>query len=176
MRFIETPINGTWIVDLEKLEDDRGFFGRSFCQNEFRERGLRNTIAQSNVSFNRKRGTIRGMHYQAPPYGEAKLVRCTQGAIWDVVVDLRPNSHTFKRWYGVELSAENRRSLYIPEDMAHGFQTLTDDAEVLYLMSEFYHSSSAMGVRWNDPLFDIHWPIPHPILSERDRAFPDFIK
>jgi dTDP-4-dehydrorhamnose 3,5-epimerase len=131
-------------------------------------------LVQCNVSFNRRRGTLRGMHFQAPPREEAKLVRCTAGAVHDVIVDLRPGSATYCRWFAVELSAENRRALYVPEGFAHGFQTLTDDAEVLYNMSEFYDAALARGVRWNDPRFAIQWPLPDPVLSEPDRAYPDF--
>jgi dTDP-4-dehydrorhamnose 3,5-epimerase len=172
--FAPTTLDGAWIIDLKRLEDDRGFFARSFCQDEFKSHGLDSRIAQTNVSFNRRRGTLRGLHFQARPHAEAKLVRCTQGAIWDVIVDLRPRSSTFKRWYGVELSAANRRSLYVPEDFAHGFQTLTDDAEVLYFMSELYYPDFARGFVWNDPAFGIEWPIASPTMSERDRAFPRF--
>jgi dTDP-4-dehydrorhamnose 3,5-epimerase len=172
--FAPTPFDGAWIIDLKRLEDDRGFFARSFCQDEFKAQGLDSRIAQTNVSFNRRRGTLRGLHFQAQPHAEAKLVRCTQGAIWDVIVDLRPQSSTFKRWYGVELSAANRRSLYVPEDFAHGFQTLTDDAEVLYFMSELYYPDLARGFVWNDPAFGIEWPLASPTMSERDRAFPRF--
>lgn len=174
MIFAPTTLDGAWIIDLKRLEDDRGFFARSFCQDEFKSHGLDSRIAQTNVSFNRRRGTLRGLHFQAQPHAEAKLVRCTQGAIWDVIVDLRPESSTFKRWYGVELSAANRQSLYVPKDFAHGFQTLTDDAEVLYFMSEQYHPDLARGLVWNDPAFGIEWPIANPTMSERDRAFPRF--
>jgi dTDP-4-dehydrorhamnose 3,5-epimerase len=172
--FAPTPVAGALVVDLQRIDDERGFFARSFCQKEFIERGLDPRLAQCNVSFNRKRGTLRGMHFQALPYGEAKLVRCTQGAIWDVVADLRPDSGSFKRWYGVELSAANRRALYVPEGCAHGFQTLADDSEVLYLMSEFYQPDAARGIPWDDPAFRIEWPLAEPILSDRDRAFPRF--
>lgn len=174
MIFTPTPLASAWIIDLERLEDDRGFFARSFCRDEFGAHGLDPGIAQINVSFNRRRGTLRGMHFQAQPHAEAKVVRCTQGAIWDVIVDLRRHSSTFKRWYGVELSASNRRSLYVPKDFAHGFQTLSDDAEVIYLMSEMYRPDSAVGVLWNDPAFGIEWPIPDPAMSERDRSFRRF--
>jgi dTDP-4-dehydrorhamnose 3,5-epimerase len=172
--FTPTPLAGAYVLELDRREDERGFFARSFCQHEFTEHGLNPRIAQCNVSFNAKRGTLRGMHYQAPPHEEAKVVRCTQGAVWDVVVDLRPKSTTFKRWHGVELSAGNRRALYIPEGLAHGFQTLTDDAELLYLMSEFYHPDAARGVRWDDPAFGIEWPLPNPRMSERDSGFARF--
>jgi dTDP-4-dehydrorhamnose 3,5-epimerase len=160
------------VVELEELEDERGFFARSFCQNEFRAHGLDPTIVQCNVSFNRKRGTLRGLHYQSEPHAEAKLVRCTRGAIWDVVVDLRLGSATARKWFAAELSAENRRALYAPAGFAHGFQTLEDESEVLYQMSEFYHPDLARGVRWDDPSLAIPWPVEEKILSPRDRAFP----
>ena len=174
MIFQPLPLAGAFVVELERREDDRGFFARSFCQDEFAKHGLNPRVVQCNVSFNAKRGTLRGMHYQAKPHEEAKVVRCTHGAAWDVMVDLRPQSPTFRRWHGVELSAANRRALYIPEGLAHGFQTLTDDAELLYLMSEFYHPECARGVRWNDPAFRIEWPLKDPQMSERDRTFPLF--
>jgi dTDP-4-dehydrorhamnose 3,5-epimerase len=172
--FTPTPIKDAWLVEVKRLEDERGFFARSFCQQEFKEHGLDPRLAQCNVSFNAKRGTLRGLHYQAAPHEEAKLVRCTQGAIWDVVVDLRRESPSFKCWHGVELTAENRRALYVPGGCAHGFQTLSDDAEVLYLMSEFYHPGSARGLPWDDPAFGIRWPLADPILSARDRDFVRF--
>jgi dTDP-4-dehydrorhamnose 3,5-epimerase len=172
--FQPSPLAGAFVVELERREDERGFFARSFCQDEFAKHGLNPRLVQCNVSFNTRRGTLRGMHYQAKPHEEAKVVRCTQGAVWDVMVDLRPESATFKRWQGVELSAANRRALYIPEGLAHGFQTLTDDAELLYLMSEFYHPESARGVRWDDPAFRIEWPLQDPHMSERDRTYPLF--
>ena len=174
MIFTPTPLAGAFVIELERREDERGFFARSFCQREFAEHGLNPHLAQCNVSFNAQRGTLRGMHYQAAPHEEAKLVRCTQGAVWDVIVDLRRDSPTFKHWHGVELSAANRRGLYIPEGLAHGFQTLSDDAELLYLMSEFYEQDTARGVRWDDPAFGIEWPLPNPRISERDRSFPRF--
>ena len=159
-------------MDLAPIEDERGFFARSFCEKEFSERGLNPRVVQCNVSFNRRRGTLRGMHFQAAPHEEAKLVRCTAGAIWDVMVDLRPGSPTFKRWHGAELSAANRRAFYVPEGVAHGFQTTTENAEVLYQMTASFRPESARGVRWNDPAFAIQWPIADPFVSERDRAFP----
>ena len=174
MIFQPSPLAGAFVVELERREDERGFFARSFCQDEFAKHGLNPRLVQCNVSFNTRRGTLRGMHYQAKPHEEAKVVRCTQGAVWDVMVDLRPESATFKRWQGVELSAANRRALYIPEGLAHGFQTLADDAELLYLMSEFYHPESARGVRWDDPAFRIEWPLQDPHMSERDRTYPLF--
>jgi dTDP-4-dehydrorhamnose 3,5-epimerase len=171
LNFLPTPLAGAYILELERLEDARGFFARSFCQEEFRKHGLRTTIAQCNVSWNRKRGTLRGLHFQAAPHEEAKVVRCTSGAIWDVIVDLRESSATRLRWHAVELSVENRRALYVPEGCAHGFQTLADDSEVLYQMSEFYHPDLARGVRWDDPRLGIKWPLLDPILSERDRSY-----
>ncbi len=160
------------MIELEQREDERGFFARSFCQHEFETHGLDPVVAQCNVSYNRKRGTVRGLHYQTTPHEEAKFVRCTRGAIWDVIVDLRENSATRRRWYAAELSAENRRALYVPRGFAHGFQTLADDTEVLYQMSEFYHPESARGVRWNSPELAISWPIEVAIVSPRDAAFP----
>jgi dTDP-4-dehydrorhamnose 3,5-epimerase len=175
MRFEETALPGAYVIELDLLTDHRGFFARSWCQQEFAERGLNPNLVQCNISFNHKRGTLRGMHYQREPHGEAKLVRCTQGAIYDVLVDLRPQSPTFTQWIAVELSAENRRMLYIPEGLAHGFQTLEDNTEVFYQMSEFYHPECAAGVRWNDPAFGIEWAIAHPILSDKDQSYPDFV-
>ena len=174
MTFLPTPLAGAYVVELEQRVDERGFFARSFCQEEFKAQGLDPRIAQTNVSYNRRRGTLRGMHFQAAPYAEAKLVRCTQGAIWDAIIDLRPDSPSFKRWHGIELSAANRRALYVPEGFAQGFQTLADDSEVLYLMSQFYRPDSARGLLWDDPAFGIAWPIANPQLSERDRGLPYF--
>lgn len=171
MKFLPTPLAGAYVVELERLEDERGFFARSFCEEEFRKHGLRQAIAQCNVSWNRRRGTLRGLHFQVAPHEEAKVVRCTRGAIWDVIVDLREGSATRLRWHAVELSAENRRALYVPEGFAHGFQTLDDDSEVLYQMSESYYPELARGVRWDDPRLGIKWPISDPILSERDRSY-----
>ena len=172
MKFAETPLAGAFVLEIEAMEDERGLFGRSFCQREFREHGLDPVVAQCNVSFNRKRGTLRGLHYQAPPHEEAKLVRCTRGAIWDVIVDLREGSATRLKWYAAELTADNRRALYVPRGFAHGFQTLADAAEVFYQMGEFYHPDGARGIRWDDPAIGIRWPLPDPILSERDRKLP----
>lgn len=174
MKFLPTPLAGAYIVELAPIEDERGFFARSFCQDEFRQHGLDPAVAQCNVSFNRRRGTLRGLHYQAAPRAEAKLVRCTRGAIWDVIVDLRKGVPTARRWHAEELTADNRRALYIPAGFAHGFQTLVDDSEVLYQMSEFYHPESARGVRWDDPTLAIRWPLADPVMSPRDRAFPAF--
>jgi len=171
LKFLPTPLAGAYLIELEQLDDERGFFARSFCQNEFKAHGLDPVVAQCNVSFNRKRGTVRGLHYQAEPHAEAKLVRCTRGAVWDVIVDLRRGSLTVRQWHAAELTAENRRALYVPAGFAHGFQTLADDTEVLYQMSEFYHPESARGVRWDDPALGIDWPVPDPILSNRDRSY-----
>lgn len=174
MIFTETRLKGVFIVELEILEDERGFFSRSWCQREFETHGLNARLVQCNISYNSKKGTLRGMHFQTDPHQEAKLVRCTSGAIYDVAVDLRSGSYTFKQWVAVELTAENRRMLYIPEGVAHGFQTLADNSEVFYQMSEFYHPECAGGVRWDDPAFCIRWPLPVPIMSGRDRSHPDF--
>lgn len=171
MKFLPTPLSGAFVVELERLEDERGFFARSFCQDEFRKQGLKLAIAQCNVSWNRKRSTLRGLHYQAAPHEEAKVVRCTRGAIWDVIVDMRESSPTRLRWYALELNADNRLALYVPEGFAHGFQTLADGSEVLYQMSEFYHPDLARGLRWDDLKIKIKWPLPDPILSERDRSY-----
>jgi dTDP-4-dehydrorhamnose 3,5-epimerase len=176
MRFLETPLNGAWVIDLDLLGDERGWFARTFDAGEFAARGLNPDVVQCNASFNARRGTLRGMHYQAEPHGESKLVRCVRGAIFDVAVDLREGSPTLRRWHGVELSAENRLAFYIPPGLAHGFQTLCDDAEVLYQMGSPYVPEAARGVRFDDPAFAIRWPdTAEPrIVSERDRAFPDF--
>lgn len=175
MRFRPTGLAGLVVVEPEPFVDQRGLFARTFCEREFTDAGLPGRFVQSSVSFNLCRGTLRGMHFQRAPHAEGKLVRCTRGAIVDVAVDLRDGSPTRLHWRGVELSAENRASLYIPPGFAHGFQTLSDQAEVLYLMTEFYAPDAAGGVRWNDPAFGIEWPIAGPILSERDATYPDFV-
>ncbi len=174
MIITETKLSGAYIIDIEKIEDERGFFGRSFCQKEFEARGLNPHVAQCNISFNVHKGTVRGMHYQSPS-GEAKLVRCTKGAIFDVIIDLRPESPTFRKHFGAVLSEENRRMLYIPEDFAHGFQTIEENSEVIYQMSEFYIPGNSRGVRWDDPAFGIRWPEDVKVVSERDKTYPDFI-
>jgi dTDP-4-dehydrorhamnose 3,5-epimerase len=174
MIFKETILKDVFIIEAEKVKDERGFFARIFCEQEFKKYGINFRVAQCNVSFNKKKGTLRGMHYQAPPYTEAKLVRCTKGAIYDVVIDLRSDSPTFKRWIAVELNEKNRCMLYIPKGFAHGFQTLVDNTEVFYMMSEFYHPEYARGVRWNDPAFGIKWPIEVTAVSKKDRSYPDF--
>jgi dTDP-4-dehydrorhamnose 3,5-epimerase len=172
--FSETKLKGAFVIELERLEDERGFFARTFCQEEFVEARLNPKIAQCNISFNRKKGTLRGMHYQGSPYEESKLVRCTRGAIYDVIIDLRPYERTFKQWLAMELTAENRLILYIPQGFAHGFQTLEDRTEVFYQMSEIYHPECVRGVRWNDPAFGIEWQIENPIISPRDQQYSDF--
>ena len=174
MLFSATDIPGAFLIRPERREDERGFFARTWCEREFTEHGIDPRIAQRSVSFNRLRGTLRGLHFQAPPHEEPKLVRCTQGAIHDVIVDLRRASPTHRRWFAVELTAENRRTLYVPPGFAHGFQTLIDDAEILYHMAEPYVPGSARGVRWNDPAFGIDWPIAPPFMSERDATYPDY--
>lgn len=170
----QTEISGVFEIDIEPNGDERGFFARTWCSQEFARHGLKPELVQCSVSFNHKKGTLRGLHYQAEPHPEAKLVRCTSGAIYDVAVDLRQQSPTFKKWIGVELSAENRKSLYIPEGCAHGFLTLRDNSEIFYQMSEFYHPDLSRGVRWNDPAFAVCWPAEVEVISERDRTYPDF--
>ena len=172
MIFTETSLPGAYLVELERREDERGFFARSFCQREFTDLGLDPCVAQCNISFNHKKGTLRGMHYQLPPYAEAKLVRCTRGAIYDVIVDLRRDSNTFMKWYSVELTVENRAALYIPKDFAHGFQTLADDTEVFYQMSEFYAPEAAGGFRWDNPAIGISWPLTVTMISKKDTSMP----
>ena len=172
MIFEESPLAGAYIVDLERLSDERGFFARSFCAEEFAARGLAASMPQSNVSYNAHRATLRGMHYQAEPHAEDKLVRCTAGAVFDVIVDLRRHSPTHRRWFGVELSADNRRALYVPKGFAHGFLTLTDAAEVLYMMSVPFVAGVGRGVRWDDPALGIEWPMAPRHLAARDASYP----
>jgi dTDP-4-dehydrorhamnose 3,5-epimerase len=174
MTFYETKVPGVFEIRLQPKFDPRGFFARCWCRQEFENNGLKSRLVQCSVSFNARKGTLRGMHYQAEPYPEAKLVRCTSGAIYDVVVDLRRDSPTFKCWVGVVLTAAERNMLYVPEGCGHGFVTLEDETEVYYQMSESYHAELARGVRWNDPAFQIHWPGDVEIISERDRTYPDF--
>jgi dTDP-4-dehydrorhamnose 3,5-epimerase len=175
MRFTAAALPGLVIVDIAVMSDDRGYFARTFCAEEFAAAGLPTVFPQCNTSFNRARGTLRGLHWQADPYPEGKLVRCTRGMILDVAVDLRPESPTCRRWFGVELSAENGRALYIPPGFAHGFQTLADETEVFYQMSEAYRGDLSRGGRWDDPAFGIDWPIRNPILSPRDATYPDYV-
>jgi dTDP-4-dehydrorhamnose 3,5-epimerase len=174
MKFAETRLKGAFIIEPERQEDERGFFARTWCKEEFKRNGLNSRLVQCSISFNKKKGTLRGMHYQVEPHQEAKLVRCTRGSIYDVIIDLRPGSDTFKQWLAVELTSESRKMLYAPEGFAHGFQTLGDNTEVFYQMSELYRPEGAKGVRWDDPAFGILWPEADRIISDRDIAFPDF--
>jgi dTDP-4-dehydrorhamnose 3,5-epimerase len=174
VHFLVTTIPGVWRIALEKRQDDRGFFARVFCEREFADRGLPTHYPQCNLSYNRSRATIRGMHFQRPPKPEVKIVRCVRGSVYDVVLDLRPSSEMFLRWEAFELSDANRDALYIPEGCAHGFQTLTDEAELFYQMGAVYAPEYSDGVRWNDPAFGIAWPLPNPILSDKDKAYPEF--
>ena len=172
MKFSKTSLPGVWLVELELREDERGFLARTFCENEFADHGLNTRWPQCNLTLTKKRGMLRGMHFQAEPKPEIKLIRCAVGAIFDVLVDVRRDSPTFGRWEGFELTDENRRTLYVPGGIAHGFQCLTDNSEVFYQMSEFYFPELARGIRWNDPRVGIQWPLPDPVLSERDRKLP----
>lgn len=175
MIFTETELPGAFVIELERRGDERGFFARAWCRREFEERGLSGRIVQCNLSFNDRSGTLRGLHYQVAPSEETKLVRCISGAVYDVIVDLRPSSPTFKRWLGVELTADNRCALYVPEGFAHGYQTLIDGTETLYQVSEFYAPDAERGVRWDDPAFGIEWPEARElIISEKDLSWPDF--
>jgi dTDP-4-dehydrorhamnose 3,5-epimerase len=172
MRFTPTPLRGAFVVEPEPHVDERGLFARTFCSREFAEHGLATTFVQCSVSLNRLRGTLRGMHYQRPPACEVKLVRCTAGSIYDVIVDVRPDSPTYRQHFGVELTAANRRALYIPEMFAHGFQSLQDDSEVFYQISEFYTPDASTGLRFDDPALGIAWPLPVTVMSEKDRLWP----
>jgi dTDP-4-dehydrorhamnose 3,5-epimerase len=172
MIFTETALAGAFVIDLETRGDARGFFARTFCAQEFEAHGLKPVIAQANLSFNDRKGTLRGLHYQAPPVAETKLVRCTAGAILDVIVDIRPNSPTFRQHVAVELTAENRRALYVPEMFAHGYLTLTDGAEVIYSVGEFYTPGAEGGYRWDDPALGIDWPLEVAVISDKDAAWP----
>jgi len=174
MIFNTTELPDCYIIEPERYEDERGFFARTWCQREFEQHGLSTRLAQCNISFNKHKGTLRGMHYQVAPYAEVKLVRCTMGAIYDVIIDLRPHAPTFMRHVAVVLSAENRRMLYVPEGFAHGFQTLENNSEVFYQMSEFYTQARGCGVRWDDPAFGVQWPEAERIIIDRDRYYPDF--
>jgi dTDP-4-dehydrorhamnose 3,5-epimerase len=174
VRFHRAELEGAYIIELDKLGDDRGFFARTWCQREFEEHGLVARISQANVSFNAKAGTLRGMHYQVAPYEETKLIRCTRGGVYDVIIDLRRGSPTYTRWMGVELTAQNYKMLYVPGQFAHGFVTLEDDTEVIYFMSEFYTRGAEQGLRWNDPRFGIIWPRAAELISEKDANWPDF--
>jgi dTDP-4-dehydrorhamnose 3,5-epimerase len=175
MIFSETGLPGAYVIDLERIEDERGFFARAWDERELTEHGLESRIAQCNVSFNKRKGTLRGMHLQRPPHQEVKLIRCTRGGLFDVIIDLRPDSGAYKRWIGIELTADNRRMLYVPRGFAHGFQTLEDDTETFYMVSEFYTPGAESGVRWDDPVFGIEWLLGRPTeVSEKDQHWPDF--
>jgi dTDP-4-dehydrorhamnose 3,5-epimerase len=171
--FTETRLGGAFVIDIEPHRDDRGYFARVWCAREFEEHGLDTRMAQCNVAHNTRKGILRGMHYQQPPYSEVKLVRCTRGAVYDVIVDMREDSATRLQWFGVELSGDNHRMLYVPEGFAHGYVTLRDDSELFYQVSQFYTPRAEGGVRWNDPLVGIEWPDVGPLLiSEKDSAWP----
>jgi dTDP-4-dehydrorhamnose 3,5-epimerase len=174
MQFRQTPLEDAYIIELDKKGDDRGFFARVFCQNEFAEQGLSTEFVQVNNSLSADEGTLRGMHYQLPPHAETKLVRCIRGSLWDCILDLRPDSPTFGQWYGEELSAENRRMMYVPKGFAHGFITLSPDAEALYFVDAFYAPDHERGIRYNDPAFNIDWPREPAVISEKDQTHRDF--
>jgi dTDP-4-dehydrorhamnose 3,5-epimerase len=174
MLFLETEIKGVFILEIKKLEDERGFFGRSWCKNEMENHGLNSNVVQANTSFSKLKGTLRGMHFQKHPFEESKLIRCTKGAIYDVIIDLRPSSPTFKKWLGIELTEDNYKMLYVPEKFAHGFLTMTNNCEVTYLVTQFYTPGSEAGIRWNDPVFGISWPDEVRVISDKDKNFPDF--
>jgi dTDP-4-dehydrorhamnose 3,5-epimerase len=176
MIFQPTPISDAYLIDIEKHTDERGFFGRAFCENEFRDAGIPFTVAQANIGYGVRKGTLRGLHYQLAPHEEAKLVRCVKGAVFDVIVDLRTKSQSYGHWFGTELTADSHRLFHVPKGTAHGYLSLEDDSEILYLVSEFYAPGAERGIRWDDPAFDILWPINgNLIISEKDRAWPDFI-
>jgi dTDP-4-dehydrorhamnose 3,5-epimerase len=173
MIFTETALAGAYIIEPERIADERGYFARTWCRREFEGRGLEGIWAQSSLSYNKAAGTVRGMHYQAAPYEETKLIRCTRGAVHDVIIDLRPHSPTFCLHIAVVLTVDNHRMLYVPAGFAHGFQTLEDDTEVTYLISEFHRPEFGRGVRWDDPAFNIQWPRPVSVITPRDRSYPD---
>jgi len=174
MIFTELELKGAYLVAVKKIEDDRGFFGRAWCKNEFLDHQLNPNFVQLNTSFSKKKGTIRGLHYQVDPYQEVKFIRCTRGRIWDVIIDLRPTSPTFMKWTGNELSADNYQMVYVPENFAHGFVTLEDDSEVYYPVTQFYTPGAERGLRWNDPAFNIQWPVAVSVVSEKDSSHEDF--
>ena len=176
MLFQPTNLADAYLIQLETITDDRGFFARAWCVEEFAAHGLDTALVQCNLSFNKQQGTVRGMHYQMMPFAETKVVRCIRGALYDVIIDLRPTSPTYLQWLGVTLSAENRTALYVPQGFAHGFQTLTDETEVFYQMSAFYAPEYARGVRLNDPHFGIAWPLPVTVMSGKDQSYPDFVE
>ena len=176
MKFFETELKGSYIIELEKLEDERGFFTRIWDKKKMQDKGLYSDLVQMSFSFTKKKGTLRGMHFQKKPFEETKLVRCTRGKIFDVIIDLRPESNTYKKWIGVELKSDDLKILYIPEGFAHGFQTLEDDTEVFYQMSNWFSPEHVRGIRWNDKEFDIKWPIKCSIISKKDTTYEDFTK
>ena len=175
MKFIEAILKDVYIIEIDKIEDERGFFARSFCKNEMEIRGLNTNIVQTNIAFNPFKGTLRGMHFQKAPHEETKFVRCTKGSIYDVVIDLRPESKTFKKWMGIELNEENHKTLYVPKGFAHGYLTLSDNSEISYMVTEYYNSFYERGVRWNDHAFEIQWPGEITVISQKDSNHPDFI-
>lgn len=175
MIFKETDLQGAYVIELEEFRDERGFFARAWCQKEFNDHALNSRVVQANLSYNEKKATLRGMHYQVAPHEESKLVRCIKGAIFDVIIDMRPESSTYKDWIGVELSSENRKMLYVPEGFAHGFQTLEDHTEVFYQVTEFYTPGAERGARYNDPAFQIDWPLEVCVVSEKDANWQDFV-
>lgn len=174
MIFHETYLQGAYIIDIEKVLDERGFFARTWCKKEFQKKSLEHEFVQNSISLNNTIGTLRGMHYQRAPWDESKLIRCTRGSIYDVIIDLRPDSDTYHKWLGTELSAENYKILYVPPKFAHGFITLQDNTEVIYHISEYYDPSSEKGIRYNDPFFSIDWPINVATISEKDKNWPDY--
>jgi len=175
MVFKETGLKGAYVIEPQKYEDERGYFARVFCENEFESHGIKLNMVQSNVAFSHKQSTIRGLHYQILPHAEIKLIRCIRGSIFDVMIDLRPDSSTYKQWYGIELNSKNGQMLLVPENFAHGYQSLVDDTEVFYQVSQFYVPDAERGIRWDDPAFNIPWPERiHPIISEKDKGWPDF--
>jgi len=174
MIFEETKLKNSYIISVEELQDERGFFARCWDKDTFKEKGLNFDIIQCNISFNKKKGTLRGMHFQKDPCEESKLVRCTEGKIFDVIIDLRKNSKTYKQWVGIELSAENRKMLYVPKGFAHGYETLEDNVEVFYQVSEYYKPEFEGGVRWNDPKFEISWPLRPSVISSKDSSWYNF--
>lgn len=175
MIFTETKLPGAFIIELERREDERGFFARAWCKKEFEAHSLNLDWVQANLAFSKRRGTLRGLHYQIAPYEEAKLMRCIRGAIYDVIIDLRPESPTYKRWLGVELTADNHKMLYVPEGFAHGYQTLMDNTETFYQASQFYSPESERGLRYDDPALGIEWPIDVQVISDKDESWPDYL-
>ncbi len=176
MKFIETRLKGAFVIEPELLEDERGYFARVYCENEFLAHGLQPQVRQCNISRNREKGTLRGFHYQCQPHAEIKLIRCVRGAIYDVIIDLRRDSPTHGGWFAIELSEENRKQLYVPEDFAHGFLTLADETEVFYQMSAFYEPQASRGIRFNDPAFNVVWPYPIHMISDKDAGWPDYVE